>query len=251
MSKWIDNTGLARLIANIKANFALKSQVPTKVSDLTNDSGFISSYTETDPTVPSWAKASSKPTYTASEVGAAASSHNHAASDINSGTLASARLPIATANALGGIKVGSGLSISDGVLSVSASGGMQATLLKEFSVSSGTTTFASQSATLSSSVENYDFVLVTFWVFAYDIYKFDSARSSNCVVRDVGLLKLSSSSGKETYGVLTSAGPPTKNQTIKRVFGVYWSTVWFSDAYVSTSKNNGYILPWQIYGIKI
>lgn len=44
--------------------------VPTKVSDLTNDSGFITSYTETDPTVPSWAKASSKPSYTASEVGA-------------------------------------------------------------------------------------------------------------------------------------------------------------------------------------
>lgn len=30
----------------------------------------LQSYTETDPTVPSWAKASSKPTYTASEVGA-------------------------------------------------------------------------------------------------------------------------------------------------------------------------------------
>jgi len=41
---------------------------PTKISDLTNDSGFIT--TETDPTVPSWAKQSSKPTYTASEVGA-------------------------------------------------------------------------------------------------------------------------------------------------------------------------------------
>lgn len=42
--------------------------IPSKTSDLTNDSGFIS--TETDPTVPSWAKASSKPSYTASEVGA-------------------------------------------------------------------------------------------------------------------------------------------------------------------------------------
>lgn len=30
----------------------------------------LQSYTETDPTVPSWAKQSSKPTYTASEVGA-------------------------------------------------------------------------------------------------------------------------------------------------------------------------------------
>jgi hypothetical protein len=30
----------------------------------------LQSYTETDPTVPAWAKAASKPTYTASEVGA-------------------------------------------------------------------------------------------------------------------------------------------------------------------------------------
>lgn len=32
--------------------------------------GYIKTFTETDPTVPSWAKASTKPTYTASEVGA-------------------------------------------------------------------------------------------------------------------------------------------------------------------------------------
>lgn len=48
----------------------LSAAMPTKTSDLTNDSGFITGYTETDPTVPSWAKASTKPTYTASEVGA-------------------------------------------------------------------------------------------------------------------------------------------------------------------------------------
>lgn len=46
--------------------------IPSKTSDLTNDSGFIT--TETDPTVPSWAKQSTKPTYTASEVGAVATS---------------------------------------------------------------------------------------------------------------------------------------------------------------------------------
>ena len=33
--------------------------------------------TETDPTVPAWAKQTSKPTYTASEIGAAAANHNH------------------------------------------------------------------------------------------------------------------------------------------------------------------------------
>lgn len=52
------------------ASQSIISSIPTKVSQLTNDSGFITSYTETDPTVPSWAKASTKPTYTASEVGA-------------------------------------------------------------------------------------------------------------------------------------------------------------------------------------
>ena len=42
---------------------------PTKVSDLTNDSGFITDYTETDPTVPAWAKADTKPSYNFSEIG--------------------------------------------------------------------------------------------------------------------------------------------------------------------------------------
>lgn len=55
---------------------------PTKTSQLANDSGFITGYTEKDPTVPAWAKATSKPTYTASEVGAAAASHSHATSDV-------------------------------------------------------------------------------------------------------------------------------------------------------------------------
>jgi lysophospholipase L1-like esterase len=54
-------------------SLATKNEVPTKTSELTNDSGFITDYTETDPTVPAWAKASTKPTYTASEVGADAS----------------------------------------------------------------------------------------------------------------------------------------------------------------------------------
>ena len=47
-----------------------KPDIPSKTSDLDNDSGYITGYTETDPTVPSWAKAPSKPSYTASEVGA-------------------------------------------------------------------------------------------------------------------------------------------------------------------------------------
>ena len=44
------------------------SDIPTQVSQLTNDAGYLS--TETDPTVPAWAKAAQKPSYTAAEVGA-------------------------------------------------------------------------------------------------------------------------------------------------------------------------------------
>ena len=45
-------------------------EIPTNVSELNNDVGYLTSFTETDPTVPSWAKAPTKPTYTAAEVGA-------------------------------------------------------------------------------------------------------------------------------------------------------------------------------------
>lgn len=59
---------------------AVSISIPSKVSDLTNDSGFIT--TETDPTVPSWAKQSSKPSYTANEVGAVPTSSVGAASGV-------------------------------------------------------------------------------------------------------------------------------------------------------------------------
>jgi hypothetical protein len=46
------------------------TKIPSKTSDLTNDSGYITGFTEKDPTVPAWAKQTKKPAYTASEVGA-------------------------------------------------------------------------------------------------------------------------------------------------------------------------------------
>ena len=58
---WVNNVSV------LDGNTA-KVIVPTKVSDLTNDSGYITGYTETDPTVPSWAKASNKPSYSYSEI---------------------------------------------------------------------------------------------------------------------------------------------------------------------------------------
>ena len=75
--------------------------IPTTTSQLTNNSGFITGTdvpsNETDPTVPSWAKASSKPTYTASEVGALPDTTviPSATSDLNndSGFITSADIP--------------------------------------------------------------------------------------------------------------------------------------------------------------
>lgn len=48
---------------------ATEKKIPTKNSQLENDSGYLKGFTETDPTVPSWAKQASKPSYTKSEVG--------------------------------------------------------------------------------------------------------------------------------------------------------------------------------------
>lgn len=89
------------------ADLSGKPTIPTKVSELTNDSGFITGYTETDPTVPAWAKASSKPTYTASEVGALPSSTviPSKTSDLtnDSGFITSESDPIFQASAASGI----------------------------------------------------------------------------------------------------------------------------------------------------
>lgn len=53
--------------------------------------------------------------------GKAASSHNHDASAINAGTLSADRLPLASANTRGAVRIGSGISIDgDGVISASS-----------------------------------------------------------------------------------------------------------------------------------
>ena len=56
-------------LSELKYTNVTESELPTKTSQLENDSGFLTA--ETDPTVPAWAKSDTKPTYTASEVGAA------------------------------------------------------------------------------------------------------------------------------------------------------------------------------------
>ena len=50
----------------------INSRLVSSASQIVNDVGFITGYTETDPTVPTWAKQPTKPSYTANEVGALA-----------------------------------------------------------------------------------------------------------------------------------------------------------------------------------
>lgn len=101
--KHLDYHGLALFWERIKSKLTLKADktdldlkadktaVPTKTSQLTNDSGYLTRVvsddlptdvkaslkradtalqSESDPTVPAWAKAATKPSYTAAEVGA-------------------------------------------------------------------------------------------------------------------------------------------------------------------------------------
>lgn len=53
---------------NNKADKTEIPTVPTVISAFTNDKGYMTEFTETDPTVPAWAKAENKPSYTAAEV---------------------------------------------------------------------------------------------------------------------------------------------------------------------------------------
>ena len=84
--------------------------------------------------VSAWAKAPTKPTYTASEVGAAPTSHTHTKSQITD--LTDYTLPKATKTTLGGVKVGDGLSITtDGTLSANVVSGEPDEYLKSASIS--------------------------------------------------------------------------------------------------------------------
>ena len=122
--------------------------VPTKVSDLTNDSGYITGYTETDPTVPSWAKASSKPSYTASEVGAVPTSRTVNGKALSSNITLSASdvsaLPSSTviptitdtysgtsSNGMSGKAVKSAIDALDGSVSGSAGSGKTLTAFSQ------------------------------------------------------------------------------------------------------------------------
>ena len=56
ISEFLTQTQIQALINTALSDYALESDIPTKTSELTNDSGFITGYAETDPTVPSHVK---------------------------------------------------------------------------------------------------------------------------------------------------------------------------------------------------
>lgn len=153
-----------------KPNLALKKEIPTKVSELTNDIGYITDYTETDPTVPSHVKAITQANITnwnnkqdALTAGNNITIENGVISATGSGEGGLAELPIATTDTLGGIKVGEGLEITeDGILSAlgggSGAGFTKTKLLPEIFTTATSTT------TLSDNIKNYDFVLVNTFV---------------------------------------------------------------------------------------
>lgn len=113
-SDWDATTGVAAILN--------KPSIPTDISDLTdtnriiptipetvssfeNDAGYLTSFTETDPTVPSWAKAVSKPTYTASEVGALPSSTTYVSSFNGDSGAITYTAPITSVNGTTGVVV--------------------------------------------------------------------------------------------------------------------------------------------------
>lgn len=139
--------------------------IPSKVSDLENDSGFITGYTETDPTVPSWAKQVSKPSYTAGEVGAVPTTRTvngkALSSDITLSASDVSALPSSTviptitdtysgtsSNGMSGKAVKSAIDALDGTISGSAGSGKT---LTAFSQTDGkvSATFGSISITKS------------------------------------------------------------------------------------------------------
>ena len=90
------NSNNAQTLQSVISNLATKAEIPTKVSELENDSNFLTSIPEEYVTIAELEEAISGVQFT---------------------------LPVASENTLGGIKVGAGLSISgDGILSTTGGG---------------------------------------------------------------------------------------------------------------------------------
>lgn len=93
-----DKTGHVVLNANDVGALPKSTVIPTKVSQLENDEEYLKSYTETDPTVSAWAKAPTKPTYTAAEVGARPNTWTPSADDVGADSEGTAETKVSEHN---------------------------------------------------------------------------------------------------------------------------------------------------------
>lgn len=78
----IDSISVNTVVQPI-TNKSVNLTIPTDLGDLTNNAGYLKSFTETDPTVPAWAKATTKPFYTYSEILNAPKSLSELTNDTN------------------------------------------------------------------------------------------------------------------------------------------------------------------------
>jgi len=129
---YFESNGLLYLWTRLKQIFYQKPQSGVPKSDLAEGvqtslgkaDTALQSFTETDPTVPAWAKQPNKPTYTASEVGAVTEQQMNAAiaTAMKGGYQLVAELPTATADTQGKIYLvpnsGSGTNTKDEYITV-------------------------------------------------------------------------------------------------------------------------------------
>ena len=103
---------------NLSTTYAAKSHTHTLANIIyTGSTGYAAGTTISGDSTDGQL-ATAKAVYTYVSGGFSPTGHKHAAGDIDSGTLAAARLPNATASAKGGVIVGAGLSVSSGTVSV-------------------------------------------------------------------------------------------------------------------------------------
>lgn len=236
--------------------------VPSNISAFNNDSGYITGYTETDPTVPSWAKAPTKPTYTASEVGALpdttviptvptnVSAFNNDAGYISGYTETD---PVFSASAAHGISssdisswngkqnaltAGSGISIVNNVISATGGGGggggEQVVIDKLWQNSSTTTAFAAQK--VSVDLSGYDLCGIVICA----AYNSDAQFFSTMHLFPIG-------DGKK-YNPCVLHG--AANYNFGRPCTIATSGVTFETGRRNGSGGTTYGIPYRIFGIK-
>lgn len=231
--------------------------VPTNLSEFVDDLGSSPVHThsqyltsETDPTVPSWAKASSKPTYTASEVGALPSDTPLFSGNYNDLTN-KPTIPSLSGYATESWVEGKGYLTEHQTLktinseslvgtgNIDITSGSKVAVLKTWT----DTTFAAQTVSVSE-LANYDLAVVV-------IGENDNTLHSCTVpITSAGSLGAVSS-----FYNLTNT---SQVYFLKRSFVVNTSSIEFKACYykagnaMTTSKtNNAYLVPRALYGIKL